>query len=107
MIRYLLSVRPPGGELGPGGLSGWEREVRAAGAWVFGGGPYDAGAATVVRAEDGDAVLTDGPLVPGDDQLGGFAVIRAADLDVAVGWARLLSQATGLPVEIRPLREPP
>jgi hypothetical protein len=110
MKRYLLSVYQPDGTPPPGLLDRvmpkvevWNRELRAAGAWVFTGGLHPASTATVVRA-DGDAVLTtDGPFVEGKEHIGGFTVLQAADLDAALEWGGKLAKATGLPIEVRPL----
>ena len=63
-------------------------EVQAAGAWVFGGGLHPPTSATVVRSTDGDVSMTDGPYAESKEQMGGFWVIEAADLDAALEWAR-------------------
>ena len=47
----------------------------------------------------------DGPFSEAKEYIGGFTVIRAADLDAALGWARKAAAATTLPVEVRPFRE--
>src|ERR1035441_1064544 len=53
--------------------------------------------APVVRATDGDLVVTDGPFAEGKEHIGGFWIIRAADLDGALGWARRATVACRLP----------
>lgn len=111
MKQYLLSVYQPDGDPPPPevlgeimrGLDGWNDELRAAGAWVFTGGLHSPGTATVVRAKDGDAVMTDGPFTEGKEHVGGFTVIRAPDLDAALDWSRRLSEVTTLPIEVRPM----
>ena len=62
-------------------------EMRAAGAWVFGAGLQPQSSATVVRAAGGDVSMTDGPYAETKEQMGGFWVIEAADLDAALEWA--------------------
>ncbi|MFF4774289.1 YciI family protein [Microtetraspora fusca] len=111
MVQYLLNVYQPDAELPAPELArvmervtAWDKEVKNAGAWVFTGGLHHASTATVVRAKDGDALLTDGPFVEGKEHIGGFTVIRATDLDAAVEWARKLSEAAGLPIEVRPMQ---
>jgi hypothetical protein len=79
-------------------------ELQAAGKWVFGGGLEPASTATVVRADGGDAVLTDGPYLETKEHIGGFWVITAADLDEALDWARKASAACEGPVEVRPFQ---
>ena len=80
-------------------------EMKAAGAWVFAGGLYPPSTATVVRPKDGELLLTDGPFIETKEQIGGFAVIRAPDLDAALGWARKLAHAITVPIEVRPIQE--
>ena len=77
-------------------------ELTAAGAWVFAAGLYSTSSATVVRASDGDVSMTDGPYAESKEQMGGFWVIRAADLDAALDWAAKATVACGAPVEVRP-----
>jgi hypothetical protein len=80
-------------------------EVRAAGAWVFAGGLHPSSTATVVRAQGGQVITTDGPYAETKEQIGGFWVIKAADLDAALDWAAKGSAACGWPVEVRPFQE--
>ena len=44
--------------------------------------------ATVVRPQGGDVLVTDGPFAETKEQLGGFWVIKAEDLDAALAWRR-------------------
>ena len=81
--------------------------VRAAGAWVFAGGLHPSSTATVVRAQGGQVITTDGPYAETKEQIGGFWVIKAADLDAALDWAAKGSAACGWPVEVRPFQDDP
>jgi hypothetical protein len=113
MAQYLLSMYQPDGPVPAPEvlekimqeLAGLASELRAAGSWVFAGGLHPPGTATVVRASDGDVLMTDGPFAEGKEHLGGFTIITAPDLDVALGWAGRYAQATGLPVEVRPFQD--
>ncbi|MGW4471672.1 YciI family protein [Nonomuraea sp. NPDC004354] len=113
MKQYLLSIYQPDGEPpAPDVLAAimrdvdaWDRELRAAGAWVFTGRLHAAGTATVIRHKDGEPLLTDGPYTEGKEHIGGFVVIQAADLDVALEWGRKAGLATRLPIEVRPLHD--
>ena len=115
MKQYLLSVyQPEGPVLAPEKLETIMRrldalhtELRSAGAWVFSGGLHDPSTATVVRLRDGEMLTTDGPFAEGKEHLGGFTIIRAPDLDAALGWGRKLAEATTLPIEVRPFRDGP
>ncbi len=80
-------------------------EMQAAGAWVFGGGLHAPEIATVVRTEGGETIITDGPFAETKEQLGGFWVITAPDLDAALAWASKASAACMGPVEVRPFQD--
>ena len=80
-------------------------ELQAAGAWVFGGGLLPPESATVVRVQSGATTMTDGPFAETKEQLGGFWVIRAKDLDEALAWAEKCAEACMNPVEVRPFAE--
>jgi hypothetical protein len=112
-MKYLLSMYQPDGgpppdlDLAPimRELGKINDELKAAGAWVFAGGLADAPSATVVHAQkNGDVLITDGPYVEGKEHMGGFDIVDVADLDEALGWARRISEVTGLPMEVRPFR---
>jgi hypothetical protein len=112
MTQYLLSIYQPDGPapdpefLEPimRDLAALNREMQAAGAWVFAAGLHPAESATVLRPSGGEILVTDGPFTEGKEHLGGFTVIEAEDLDEALGWARKLAGATTLPVEVRPFQ---
>ena len=80
-------------------------ELKAAGRWVFVGGLKPPSTATVVRAESGDTLMTDGPYLETKEHLGGFWVITANDLDDALEWARKAAAACEGPVEVRPFQD--
>ncbi|GAB2459396.1 YciI family protein [Streptosporangium sandarakinum] len=114
MRRYLISMYQPEGTPPPEVLEPIMREVdalreelRAAGAWVFAGGLHPPATATVVRVEDGETLLSDGPFIEAKEHFGGFTVIEAPDLDAALEWGRRYARATTLPVEVRPLYDEP
>ena len=65
----------------------FNEELKAKGAWVFAGGLHPADTATVVRVKDGEVLTTDGPFAETKEQLGGFWIIEAPDLDAALAWA--------------------
>jgi hypothetical protein len=111
MPTYLLSVCYPADAQQPEpealqrimhDVSALQAELAATGAWVFGGGLHPPSSATTVLQQDGQAVLTDGPFIEAKEQIGGIAIIEAADLDEALAWAALYSAATTTPIEVRP-----
>jgi hypothetical protein len=110
MQQYLLTVYQPDGPAPDnideimGDVRALQEEMQAAGAWVFAAGLHPAGTATVVRAGNGDVLTTDGPFTEGKEHMGGFTIIQAPDLDAALEWGRKTSEATKLPIEVRPLQ---
>ena len=113
MKLYLLSVVEPDGPLPPPeflakvmrDVEVFEKEIKGAGAWVFNGGLHPPSTATVVRMNDGEALITDGPFAEGKEHVGGFMIIKASDLDAALGWAKKMAKAIPLPIEVRPFRD--
>jgi hypothetical protein len=85
-------------------VGAFNEELQAAGAWVFAGGLEPASTATVVRPAGGDTTMTDGPYAESKEVMGGFWVVEASDLDVALEWARKGSLACEGPVEVRPFQ---
>ena len=114
MKQYLMAVHLVEGEPVPSDeemqqaykrVDVFNAELQSAGAWVFAGGLHPPSTATVVRAQGGDVITTDGPFAETKEQLGGFWVIRAPDLDAALAWAAKGSAACGGPVEVRPFQD--
>ncbi|WP_397570257.1 YciI family protein [Schlesneria sp. T3-172] len=61
--------------------------------------------ATSVRVRDGKRSLTDGPFAETREQLGGFFMVEAKDIDEAVEIAARLPAARKGTVEVRPVHE--
>jgi hypothetical protein len=112
MKQYLISIYQPDGAPPPPErlapvmreIMEIKRELEAAGHWVFAGGLHEASTATVLRVRNDDVLITDGPFVEGKEHLGGFTILKAPDLDVALEWGRRYARATGLPIEVRPFQ---
>jgi hypothetical protein len=81
-----------------------EDEMEATGTFVFGGALHDHDAATVLRASEGDVVMTDGPFVEAKEHIAGFYIINADDLDAALAWGGKVVDAIQHPIEVRPFR---
>jgi hypothetical protein len=60
-------------------------------------------AATTVRVANGKQQVLDGPYVETKEQLGGYYLIEAADLDAAISWASRCPGASHGVVEVRPV----
>ena len=115
MTQYLLSVHSVDGEAAEPmtdeqmrqsyqQVMALQAEMKSAGAWVFGGRLHEPGTATVVRMSGGEMLTTDGPFAETKEQLLGFYVIEASNLDDALQVARDLGKANpGGAYEIRPV----
>jgi hypothetical protein len=75
--------------------------IKASGAWVYGGRLDEPSEAKVVRPRNSRIRVTDGPFIEAKEQIGGFYIIEAADLDAALEWASKTSDAVGKPIEVR------
>ena len=78
----------------------------AAGIIVKGDGLLGPETATTVRIRDGKRQIQDGPFADTKEQLGGYFVIEAADLDAAIEWALKAPSAAYASVEVRPVMPP-
>ena len=116
MSQYLLSLHVgEGTSAGPGSpeeaeefmgrINALEADMRAKNAFVFTGGLHGPDSATVVRRNDGELLMTDGPFVEAKEHIAGFYVIEADDLDAALGWAGKVVDAVGAPIEVRPFMD--
>jgi hypothetical protein len=119
MNQYLLSVYQPDGPPPPPeklgkvmqDVTALVEDAKSAGVWVFNGGLHPPSASTVVRMKNHEAVMTDGPFAEGKEHLGGFLIVKVADLDEALKWAQrfasavtLPGQGDSLPIEVRPFQ---
>ena len=116
MPQYLLSVwhdepyddvdfNSPDVQRSMAQVSEFNGQLERAGAWVFGTGLRPASSATVVRADGSDVSMTDGPYAETKEQMGGFWIIEAPDLDAALDWAAKAAAACEGPVEVRPTED--
>lgn len=79
--------------------------LQTEGKWVFAGGLQTPDMSTVVDAtKGGDPLVTDGPFSEAKEQIGGFWIIEASDLDEALKIAAAGSEACAGPVEVRPFQ---
>lgn len=70
-----------------------------------GSGLKESSTATTVRKSKGQYGLHDGPYAEAKEQLGGFYLIEAPDLDAALAWARKIPMVGDGSVEVRPALE--
>jgi hypothetical protein len=78
-------------------------DIKAKGQHIAGEALQPIATATTVRVKDGKTVSTDGPFAETREQLGGFYMVEAKDLDEAIALAaRIPASRTGC-VEVRPI----
>jgi hypothetical protein len=116
MKQYLLSVHYVEGQEPPAeaqrnqmyaDVDAFNKQLQADGQWVFAGGLHPPTSATVVQVTDGQVLTTDGPFPESKEQLGGFWILTADDLDAALALAAKASIACQGPVEVRPFQDEP
>jgi hypothetical protein len=83
-------------------IDAFNHRLEADGHWVFAGGLASPSTATVIDNRDGETVFTDGPFLESKEYLGGFWIIDAPDLDVALKLAADGSRSCNRRVEVRP-----
>jgi hypothetical protein len=77
--------------------------MKKAGAYVGGNRLQPTSTATTVRAPNGKSQVLDGPYAETKEQLGGYYLIEAPDLDAALSWAARCPAASHGTVEVRPI----
>jgi hypothetical protein len=80
-------------------------EIIASGNYISGSELHPVSTATSVRVRDGKVLSTDGPFAETKEQLGGYYLVEAKDLDEATALAARIPSATTGTVEVRPLAE--
>lgn len=81
------------------------QDLNASGHYVSAGPLHPTSTATCVRVRDGNRLVTDGPFAETREQLGGYYLIEARDLDEAMGIAERIPVARMGVIEIRPVLE--
>jgi hypothetical protein len=80
--------------------------IQRSGAFLAGDPLQPSSTATTVRGKNGQAVTTDGPFAETREQLGGYYIVEAKNLDEALAIAgRIPSVRIGGSIEVRPIME--
>jgi hypothetical protein len=80
-------------------------EIRTSGHYRAGSQLQPTSSATTVRIRNGKRLVTDGPFAETREQLGGYYLVEATNLDEAIALAERLPSARMGTIEIRPLAE--
>ena len=83
------------------------REIHARGQYISASPLHFTSTATSVRIRDDKRVITDGPFAETREQLGGYYLVEARDLDEAINIATRIPAAKWGTVEVRPVLEIP
>src|SRR5207342_1331860 len=83
------------------------QEIHAKGQYLAANPLHPTSTATSVRVRDGKRLVTDGPFAETREQLGGYFLIDAKDLDEAIGIAARIPMARKGIVEVRPVIDIP
>ena len=114
-MRYMLLIYEPESnaakmsqeELGRmyGEYMAFTEDIKAAGQYVAGAPLQPTATATTVRVKNGKTVSTDGPFAETREQLGGYYLVEAKDLDEAIALASRIPAARSGSIEVRPIQE--
>lgn len=113
-MKYMLQVRFNGADKAIHGLPADEREkvtaefeaIRRSPGVLDGNQLQDAGTAATVRVDGGQPNVSDGPAVAAGNELDGYYLYDAADVDAAIAFAqRIPATRFGGTVEVRPILE--
>ncbi len=83
----------------------YDEELRQSGHFVTANVLEYVQTATTVRARSGRVSITDGPFAETREQLGGFVLIEARDLNEAIRVASQMPPARLGSIEVRPIRD--
>lgn len=97
------SLTPQQQQQGAAAYTAYTEALQKAGALKGSNRLQPSSAATTVRSADGKAQVLDGPYADSKEQLGGYYLIEAPDLDAAIAWANRCPTVGHGVVEVRPV----
>ncbi len=80
-------------------------QLKSTGQWIDGSQLEPTSTATSIRVRDGKELVTDGPFAETHEQLGGYFLIEARNLDEAIAVAKQIPSSRLGTIEVRPLVE--
>jgi hypothetical protein len=112
-MQYLLAIYRSEAELGKlsqadrkqmmADYGAFTQSIVQSGHFKAGDGLQPSTTATTVRVRDGKILTTDGPFAETREQLGGYYLVEAKDLDTAIGIAARIPGAKNGSIEVRPV----
>lgn len=85
----------------------YTRRIRKSGNYIGGEALQPVSSATTVRVKDGKTLSTDGPFAETREQLGGYYLVEAKDLDEAIVLAAGIPASRTGTIEVRPIMPTP
>jgi hypothetical protein len=112
-MQYLLMIYRSEAELGKmtdadrqkmsTDYGAFTQSIIQSGHFKAGDGLQPSTTATTVRVREGKVLTTDGPFAETREQLGGYYLVEAKDLDAAIGLAARIPGAKDGSIEVRPI----
>lgn len=96
-------LSPAEQQAGLAAYTAYTEALSKAGALVGSNRLQDSNTATTVRLVGGKPDVQDGPYAEAREQIGGYYLIEAADLDAALAWAARCPGASHGVIEVRPV----
>ena len=87
--------------------AGYAKQLHAKGKYISAAPLYPTSTAASVRVKGGKRVVTDGPFAETREQLGGFFLVEAENMDMAIEIAGQIPAGRWGTVEVRPVMEIP
>lgn len=99
----MASARKEDGQAMMAAYGAYTKAMREADVWRGGERLHPAASGAIVRAKDGKTTVLNGPYAEAKEQLGGYYMIDAPDLDAAISWAARCPGAAVGAIEVRPI----
>lgn len=100
--RPILAPGTPGFDEYMGDWTAYNQKLIEGGHWIDGGRLQPTTTATTIRREGGVDTVIDGPFAETKEQLGGYYLVSAADLDEALALAKAMP-IDDASIEVRPI----
>ncbi len=107
-MRYILLVygnEAERGKINDAECATFAHSITQSGHMMAGDPLESVSTATTVRLRNGKTSVTDGPFAETREQLGGYYIVEAKDLDEAIGIAARIPVARYGSIEVRPIRK--
>ena len=101
--KVMAGMAKPDADAFMGEYFGFTNDIKQRGHYVAGEALHPVSTATTVRIRNGKVSTTDGPFAETKEQLGGFYLVQAKDLNEAIQVASRIPSARFGSIEVRPI----